>query len=73
MTDKCHFVAPSCKLRLFRSSALLRFQDRAECGNMAWTLLELRFVMWSIFLLMQQVGGNVEEAKDHCIELVGCG
>ena len=41
--------------------------------NMAWTLLELRFVMWSIFLLMQQVGGNVEEAKDHCIELVGCG
>jgi hypothetical protein len=26
-------VAPSCKLRLFRSSARLRFQDRAEYGN----------------------------------------
>ena len=26
-------MAPSCKLRLFRSSARLRFQDRAECGK----------------------------------------
>ena len=27
------FVALSCKLRLVRFSARLRFQDRAECGN----------------------------------------
>ena len=26
-------MAPSCKLRLVRFSAKLRFQDRAECGN----------------------------------------
>ena len=26
-------MAQSCKLRLFRSSARLRFQDRAECGT----------------------------------------
>jgi hypothetical protein len=26
-------VAPSCRLRLARFSARLKFQDRAECGN----------------------------------------
>ena len=29
-----HFVAPSCKMELVRSSAEMRIQDRAECGNM---------------------------------------
>ena len=28
-----HFVALSCKIRLARFSAKLKFQDRAECGN----------------------------------------
>ena len=39
----------------------------------SWTFLELRFVMWSIFLLMQQGGRIVKEAKDHGVELVGSG
>jgi hypothetical protein len=30
---KCHFVATSCKLRLSRFSAQLKFQDRTECGK----------------------------------------
>ena len=28
-----HYVAPSCKRGLARSSARLKIQDRAECGN----------------------------------------
>ena len=41
-------MAPSCKLRLFRSSARLRLQDRAECGNKNGGITSWRLAVVSV-------------------------
>ena len=45
-------MALSCKLRLARFSAELRFQDRAECGNYSESPFDLAFGPKIAFMLV---------------------
>ena len=51
-----NFLAPSCKLELARSSALLRIQDGAECGkNQSETLFKRYCPAYSLLGLLKVV------------------
>jgi hypothetical protein len=63
-----HFVAPSCKLRLARFSARLKFQDRAECGNKPVVFSYLYNV--SIHINLLQLGYGRLQKKEEGNSLV---
>ena len=54
-------MAPSCKLSLARSSAELRFQDRAECGKNS---LSLTMTIWLFTIHLKQSWKKLS-TQDH--------